>query len=456
MSKKLLFIAGPLILIALGFILYSLLSGGGGSVPEEATEPKKIVYWRVFDDEGDFREIIDAWRIMHPNITIEYRKLRYEEYEQALLEAWAKDEGPDIFSIQNSWVGKYKEFISAMPQSTKMAYYSTVKSLGIKEEQKIEYKETPSLKLPEIQDKFVDTVYQDAVMEQEVYGLPLSVDTLALFYNKDLLKEAGIPLPPKSYDEFLSDVPKLTVLDKQGNIIQAGAALGAANNIPRAADVLFLFMLQNRTEMINASGYINFTHSFPEEPEKLPGVLALEFFTQFADDNKEVYTWNENLPNALELFANGKLAFFFGYSYQIPLIEQQSQGQLRFGVTTVPQLNQEINYANYWLETVSMKSSHADEAWNFIQFATQMENVTKYLSKVNKPTALKALIEQQAEDYQLEPFVRQVLVADNWYHGRKPNLMEEYINDTIEKVAKGKLEAQEALQLVQELIQQTY
>ena len=394
---------------------------------------------------------------MHPNITIEYRKLKPEEYEQALLEAWAKDEGPDIFSIHNSWVGKYQDFIAPLPPSTKMAFYSSTKTLGIKEETKIEYKETPSLKLSDLQNNFVDVVYQDAVVNSQVYGLPLSMDTLALFYNRDLLNQAKIPLPPTNYDEFLSDVPKLTVLDKEGNVLQAGTALGTANNIPRAADILFLFMLQNRTEMTDASGKrANFTHNSPEDPSKYPGVLALEFFTQFADNNKEVYTWNENLPNALELFTQGKLAFFFGYSYHIPLIEQQSQGKINYGITNIPQLNQEVDYANYWLETVSKKTLYANEAWDFIQFATKAENAIKFIEKTNKPTALKALIPQQAEDSQLQYFVLQSLVAKSWYHGKDPNLMEQYINDLMEKVVKEQLKPQEALQLTQELIQQTY
>lgn len=457
MSKKILFILVPLVLVAVGLLLYSTFSGGGGGVPKEATQPKKLVYWRVFDDQGDFQKIIDAWRAMHPNITIEYRKLRYEEYEQALLEAWAKDEGPDIFSIQNTWTRKYQEFIAPMPESTALAYYQTVKSLGVKEETKIEYKKNPSLKLTDLQYNFVDTVYKDVVISNKVYGLPLSIDTLALFYNLDLLNQAKIPLPPQNYDEFLADLPKLTVYDQAGNVIQAGAALGTADNIPRAADILFLFMLQNRTEMTDASGTkVNFLHSFPEDPQGLPGVLALEFFTQFSDKDKDVYTWNEDLPGALEQFAKGKVAFFFGYSYQIPLIDQQSQGQLRYGIAPIPKLNQEVNYANYWIETVSKKSRYSNEAWDFIQFASKAENVINYLEKVKKPTALKALIAKQSEDFKLEPFVNQVLVAKNWYHGRRPDLMEQYINDMISKVINGNLEAREALELAQQLIQQTY
>ena len=430
-----------------------MLSGGGTAVPAGATTPKKLTYWRVQDSESDFGAIIGSWRAMHPNIEIQYRTLRFEEYEQTLLEAWAKGEGPDIYSIPNTWVHKYQEFISPVPPVTGMAYYSIAKALGIKEEQKIEYKETPSIQLPELANNFVDSVYEDVVIDNQIYALPYSVDNISLFYNKNLLNQAKIPLPPTTYSEFLTDVKKLTKIDNQGNIIQAGAALGGTENIPRATDILFLLMLQSRATLSDPP---NFLQGAEGDPGTTPAVNAMDFYTQFADPNKEVYTWNEELPNALEMFAQGKLAFFFGYSYNIPLIDQLGAGQLNYGITNVPQLNQDLNYANYWVETVAMSSEYANEAWDFLQYATRIDNVTSYLESASRPTALKALVDVQREDFLLRPFVEQSLVAKNWYHGKKPNLMEQYITDAIESVTKNQLESKEALQLAQQLIQQTY
>src|SRR3989339_1703134 len=87
---------------------------------KELSEPVTLKYWRVFDGEDGFTEIIAAYRQLHPNVNIEYKKLRYEEYEQALLTGWADDQGPDIFTIHNTWVGKYKERIAPMPESIKL------------------------------------------------------------------------------------------------------------------------------------------------------------------------------------------------------------------------------------------------------------------------------------------------------------------------------------------------
>ena len=48
---------------------------------------------------------------------------------------------------------------------------------------------------------------------------------------------------------------------------------------------------------------------------------------------------------------------------------------------------------------MNYKSEYIDEAWNFIQLAAKAEQVKSYLSKTNKPTALRALINEQLEAY---------------------------------------------------------
>jgi len=42
-----------------------------------------------------------------------------------------------------------------------------------------------------------------------IYGVPLDVTNMQMLYNKKLLKKAGINNPPKTFDEFLSDIAAL-------------------------------------------------------------------------------------------------------------------------------------------------------------------------------------------------------------------------------------------------------
>ena len=100
------------------------------------------------------------------------------------------------------------------------------------------------------------------------------------------------------------------------------------------------------------------------------------------------------------MFIKGKLAFFFGYSYFIPQINAQAP-KLNYSIAKLPQIegNQEsVNFANYWVESVSTKSKHKNEAWDFVQFMTKADQVKPYLNRVQKPSALRTVLKGQFDD----------------------------------------------------------
>lgn len=452
------------------FLLFAFLITSGAicrGTPvaiQEAMKPANLTYWRVFDDQDAFDEIITAYKAIHPNVTISYRKLRMEEYEQTLINALAEDRGPDLFSIPNTWVREYKTKILPMPKSITLPYLVTTGT--IKKETTIQLQTTPTLSLRALQTDFMDQVAKDVVLkyqagdlpaEDRIYGLPLYLDSLALFYNRDILNANGIPEPPQGWAEFQQDVKKIAKVDKQGNILQAGGAVGTANNVERAPDILSLLMMQNGTAMTDDNGNATFANIPPGASLPTPpGEDALGFYTDFSSPYKEVYTWNANMPNSLEAFSSGRAAFFFGYSYHIPQIKNLAP-KLNFSVAKMPQIegNQEINFANYWVETVSYKTKNSNEAWDFIQFAAKAENAQKYLTKTKKPTALRSLVASQVEDIDLSVFASQVLTAKSWYQGIDAPAMEKIMSEMIENVVAGTQTLKEAIGLAQGRVNQT-
>jgi multiple sugar transport system substrate-binding protein len=314
---------------------------GCGSKAGTSSDPLKPItlkYWRVWDEEDAFRTVFDKYKAIHPNVKIEYRKLRYDEYEQALLEAFATGRGPDIISIENSWIRKYNEngLIAPMPATIRHSY--PVASGKVKKKIAYEIQTRNTLPLNQLRSKFVDVVYSDVVIgskssktaqySESIYGLPLYLDTLGMFYNKDLFNNAGISSPPEFWDkDFQQTVKKLTKQNSKGQIIQSGIAMGGSMNIDRSSDILSLLMMQNGTEMMNEGGQITF-HLVPDiykEKRYYPGIEALRFYTDFANPAKDVYCWNDSMENALDLFAQNKVGMFFGYSYNLPQIKAKAR-----------------------------------------------------------------------------------------------------------------------------------
>jgi hypothetical protein len=89
-----------------------------------------------------------------------------------------------------------------------------------------------------VREEFVDVVAQDVVRDKKVYALPTSVDTLALYYNKDILNAGRVPKPPETWTQVQQMVESLTRVNRSGAIDQSAAALGTASNINRGMDIL--------------------------------------------------------------------------------------------------------------------------------------------------------------------------------------------------------------------------
>jgi len=434
------------------FILVLVLAGissGCSIIPNQQNNNQKPIalqFWGVFDASDVYQDIITSYEAQHPNITVQYKKLTWAEYEQSLLEAWAEDRGPDIFLVKNDWVNKYASKISPCD----------------------------SITAENVRKNFVDVVYYDAVIDGKVFGLPLSVDTLALFYNRQILDASGVVEVPTTWQELIDIVPKITRQDSDGNIVRSAIALGGTDNISNADDILSLLMMQNGTQMVNNNGQISFDKPASYDNVAYQGEKALQFYTDFALPMKQVYTWNKDLPQAKDAFLQGKTAMIFGFSYDLPYLRAQGHA-LDFGVAPMLHINadgtdailgQSVNIASYWLLTAAKKTAHSKEAWNFILFAaanstkksdgTSEFQVEKYLQATNKPPALRALINKYSQNPDFEPFVGQILTAKSWYHGNNQEYVQLVFNQMVNDLLNGSKSVSEAIRFGARAIQSTY
>jgi len=449
-------------IIALFLLFAFIMTSGFGCKPsaqsvQQSMKPLTLNIWGVWDNSEDLAPIIASYKTLHPFITINYRKFRYNEYESELLNAFAEDRGPDIFSVNNTWVRKYQSKIVAAPAQIPMVY--PVMQGTIQKQIVPETRITQSLTPKNIKDFFVDTVYDDVIIGGQLYGLPMSLDTLVMYYNRDLLNNSGVTDIPQYWNrEFQQTVKRLTKQDLKGNIIQSGVALGGSRNIERYSDILSVLMMQNGAQM-TVDGNVAF-QTVPQDAKDKnynPGYSALRFYTDFSNPVKEVYSWNNDLNNSVDAFISGNLAFMFGYAYHLPTIKTRAP-KLNFGIAKLPQIEGAVadtNFANYWVNVVSKKSKYTNEAWDFVQYMSKSEQVKPYLASVKKPTALRSLIKDQREDPEMGVFADQVLTAKSWYRGYNSIAAEEALADMIDSSINDETKIPDAMGLAASRIQQT-
>jgi ABC-type glycerol-3-phosphate transport system substrate-binding protein len=413
--------------------------------------------WGPVDDSDVFREINEAYRETHPYVRrVDYKKMLIDEYKRDLLNALAAGTAPDVFLIRNTWIPEFQDKIVPAPESL----------LGV----------------ATVQNEFVDTVARDVVIDGAIYGLPLSVDSLALYYNKDLFNLAGIVNPPATWDEFLLTTRRLTQENENGVLRQSGAALGTAQNINRSTDILSALFLQLGTGVEFLSRESTGSFVFGNE-----GVRALEFYAQFADIDSPYYSWNSRQDYSIDAFQEGSLAMMLNYSWHYETIARKNS-RLNFGVAPLPQFSglEAKNFPNYWVLVVSknkMPGEGADpavstqvrtfEAWQYIRFLTLskggeyplanalsgnqksflfgIDPAKKYAEKTQAPAARRDILGEQQSDPVLGPFATGNLIARSWRQ-ENPDETEKAIAESIESVVSGSMDARSAIRLLEERI----
>lgn len=364
-----------------------------GNIGRDTTEKVVLEFWGVFDERSAFEQAVRLFEAENPNIKIVYTQLSYEDYERNVVSAMAANSGPDLWMIHNTWLPKHIDKLQPLPGELDGEATMTLK----------EYKDT-----------FVDVAYDDLIGNDRIYSMPLYVDTLAMYYNKDILNSAGFTTPPGTWEDFNETVKTLTRLDVRSNILQAGGAIGTARNVNRSTDLLMNLMLQSGVQMTNSDNTsATFTRSVDNQTV---GEIALQYYTDFANPQKEVYTWNDTLHYSVDAFSEGNAAIMFNYSHQVPLLRAKSS-RLNFDVAPMPQLSisNSITYASYWAPAVSLKSQHPNEAWKFINFLAQKQVSLDYLTQTKRPGARRDIIELQRDDLDLGVFATQALSARSWF-----------------------------------------
>jgi multiple sugar transport system substrate-binding protein len=417
------------IIICIAFVLVSTGLGCKGLSQQEKEATKSVVldYWTVFNDVDQLRALAEDYKTVRRYVTVNIRQIRYEEFDDLFTNALADNVEPDIVSVHSRWLRQYKTRLDPAPSTVTVARITTEGRLQPRDVVTIEQNTMPDES--DVKRLYVSSVAEDVVIDGDVYGLPIAMDTLALYYNKELLDKAGVPLVPSTWEGFSEAVKKGTIYGKNGEILQSGVALGTGNNIDNSFDIISLLFLQSGLKMTKG-GMVSFAEGVDKNSDKHPAVESLRFYTDFARPTKDVYSWNENMPNALEEFARGKSVFYFGFAYDRPRIKARGP-QLKFEIEPVAQLNPSVpvNVANYWVESVVGKSEHKDEAWDFIRFLSAPENIKKYTDATKQPSPLRVQIESQKEDEELGPFALQALSAKNWYQGNDLNATDQVFTD---------------------------
>jgi len=409
LTRKQLVILGGIVAVVIVLVLIGLGIIPGLKVNPVTIKTTSLTVWGVEDTAQELQSAVQSFAGNHPGVTVAYRQFSDPEtYYTSLIEALAAGAGPDIFAIRNTEVMRHLPKLVAMPKER--------------------------LSLLTFRSTFAPVVERDFVLEGGIVALPLSMDTLALIYNRDRFNEAGIVSAPATWDDLVAIAPRLSAFDDSRRITRASIALGGGTaTVPKVLDILSALFLQAGIIPVGPDwGSASFAASGAYD--------AVNFYLQFSNTGSPLYTWNEGMPNALDAFAQGRVAMTIDYARALPEIRERNP-LLDFAVAPLPQqkaAERSKTMASYWGYAVSRQSKQGRLAWDFIvETATNPQVVGAYLNASNRSPAMPKFIETYRDNPNLAVFAQQTLTADSW---PMPNqdLVENIFSDMVTTVLENR------------------
>lgn len=405
LGKFIKFLVGLSIISIIGFFVFGIVVPHFTSKKETKVE---LTYWGLWENVNIAQSIISDFERQNPNITIKYTKQDIKQYRERLIARIQNGTGPDVFRFHNTWVSMLSRVLLPLPSDT-----ITKADFG---------------------RWFYNVAQTDLIKNGAIFGIPLEIDTLALYINTNLLNNAGLSVPT-SWIEFADSARRLTVKDENGTIQTAGAALGTFNNITHAGDVVSIFFAQGGVNLNN----IQLTSQVASD--------ALSFYTSFAHGDSKV--WDETLDSSIIAFAKENLAMYFGYSRDVFVIKAVNPN-LSFAVYSLPRLgDQNRTIASYWAEGVSAKSQHQKEALSFLKFLAKKETEEKLFAEESKtrlfgePYAHVELADTLKDNTIVYPFVSQAkdavssFFASDTYDNGLNSQMNSHLGNAVNSILSG-------------------
>ncbi|OGZ97852.1 MAG: hypothetical protein A3J10_04355 [Candidatus Sungbacteria bacterium RIFCSPLOWO2_02_FULL_54_10] len=368
-----------------GILLLVLIIAVAGFGRKEAEpEPATLEFWGVQDDAEVWRDVIALFRKDYPHILVNYKRYPADTYEETLVNRLAEGKSPDLFLMPDTWLIKHRDKIFPLPKASN------------------------PLSAADMKRTFVDDPATRLVTgDGDLLGLPMFVDSLVLFYNKDMFEGAGIAEPPGTWDAAAEISQRMARVSPGGDITRAGLALGSAKNVDHALEIVSALILQRGNAIVRANKSV-------ELDGRADAALAL--FASFADSRHKNFTWTSRMPASLDAFSAGQAAMAIGFAEDMPRIRAKNP-HLQFGVAPLPQFAGDSagrTLGRYLFPAVSRLSKNGSAAWQFIFYITGKEASAVYHEESGRPVARRDLISAGAGNEVDDVFFRASLAARSW------------------------------------------
>lgn len=383
-------------------LLGTMGCGGGGEQGNSGGEVS-LKWWDYYSDLPETDRALNAaiqqYTKQNPNVTIERTKIGFADLKPKLIQAAATNKMPDIVILDNP---DHQSFADQGALADLTEYMSGWGGT----------------------DQYFEGPLESTMYEGKNYGVPFESNATALYYNADMLEEAGIGGPPETWDDLRSAAKELATGDRSGFLFSAvGTEEGTFTFLP------FLWQAGGDVQTIGDEA----------------SVRALTLWNDLVNVDKSVSKEVINYAQAdvYNQFVAGKAAMMINGPWQLPEFEKDKPN-FKWDVAPWPRDVERASILGGENFAVGV-TENTEAAWEVVKWMATPEHVKKPLLTIGLPNR-----EDMADDPafsgdpQKEVFVDQVAVARPRAYGAKYPQISEQIWTMFQSVLTGQESPQAA------------
>lgn len=297
-------------LAILSVVLLSTFSPG---VKKEAfTYGEQVRIWGTLDLAAFRTTFLEIGKTDKEFERVSYEQIDAREFDNVLVRAIAEGRGPDMIVLPSSELVRQRNRILALSYDM--------------------------LPKRDFRDRYVDGA-EIFARPDGVYAIPVFVDPLMLYWNRDIFASGGLAEAPTTWEYVVNYVvPNLTLKDNKRNILQATLPFGEVENVRNAKEIILTLAMQSGSKLVeevDGSYRVELNRSTTQTGLP-PFEAAIQFYINFSNPNSKLYSWNRSQPLDRNAFTAGDLALYAGFGSELKSLQEQNPN-LNFDMTQMPQ-----------------------------------------------------------------------------------------------------------------------
>ncbi len=310
-----------------------------------ACSPQRAQVDFVFMRTSDFTEpywqgVIKDFEAQNPDIQVNLHIFTWDEGRQKIADMVAQGKPPTLARVATRWIPEYVASGWLEPVDGYMS--------------------------EEFRSQFIPLLINEGSQyDGRTFGLPITVSSRALYFNKILFKQAGLTTPPRNWSELKDAARTIHALgsDKYGFGIQGKQA--------ETSTYFYYFLWGNGGEILTKDG----TRPAFNGPE---GQAAAEFLMEMINEGLTQPDPAESERKGMETaFVEGKLGMVITGPWLATRLKNEAPN-LDYGLSTIPYQTTSTTLAAQDTLILFKQAENKEAAWKFVEFLYADDYRLKY------------------------------------------------------------------------------